>query len=111
MNDQPLEPTADRPVSRDLYLLARHWLGQRRTWLILAAVALALGAYFNWQWLTAAGIAPLLVAVAPCLALCALGLCMHRGKGCDTQPGAQDKTSDAPRLPTDERQRLHREEE
>jgi hypothetical protein len=30
----------------------------------------------GWEWLTAVGIAPLLVAAAPCLIMCALGLCV-----------------------------------
>lgn len=92
MSHQPPEQAADRPLGRDLYLLARHWLGQRVTWLILAAVALSLGAYWNWQWLVAVGVAPLLLALAPCAAMCALGLCMPKG---------QDNASDAPRPPTE----------
>ena len=48
---------------------------------ILAALAVSLvgvGLAINWNWLVAAGIAPILLAVAPCLAMCALGLCMGR---------------------------------
>jgi hypothetical protein len=47
---------------------------------ILAAVAAA--AAWQWSWLIAIGVAPLLISVAPCAAMCALGLCMHRvGRG------------------------------
>jgi hypothetical protein len=49
--------------------------------LLLGGVALALiaaGLAWQWSWLVAIGMAPLLVSVAPCLAMCALGLCMHR---------------------------------
>jgi hypothetical protein len=55
--------------------LARRWLSGRRV-LILAAVAVAGGgAWFGWPWLVAAGIAPILLSLAPCAAMCAVGLC------------------------------------
>ncbi len=38
----------------------------------IAAAGLALG----WDWLTAVGLAPLILSVAPCAIMCALGLCM-----------------------------------
>ena len=56
------------------------WIGNRR---VLAVAGLALGGAglaLGWDWLTAVGIAPLIVATAPCLIMCALGLCMM-GKG------------------------------
>lgn len=34
-----------------------------------------------WSWLVALGIAPLLLALAPCAAMCALGLCMKENDG------------------------------
>ena len=55
------------------------WLGSKR--LVLAGIALALiatGVTWQWSWLAAIGVAPLLVSVAPCVAMCVLGLCMHR---------------------------------
>jgi hypothetical protein len=54
-------------------------LGQHR--LLLGGAALALlasGFAWQWSWLVAIGVAPLLIGTAPCLAMCALGLCMHR---------------------------------
>jgi hypothetical protein len=36
------------------------------------------GIAFNWSWLVAAGIAPILLAVLPCAVMCGLGLCMNR---------------------------------
>jgi hypothetical protein len=35
----------------------------------------------NWGWLTAIGLAPVLVSLAPCAAMCGLGLCMKGGSG------------------------------
>jgi hypothetical protein len=54
-------------------------LGSRRVLLVVLALAL-IGAGLAWQWsrLVAIGVAPLLVSAAPCAAMCALGLCMHR---------------------------------
>ncbi len=55
--------------------VARKLLGNRFGLLAVAALVLGLGAYSNWGWLVAAGIAPILLSIAPCAAMCALGLC------------------------------------
>lgn len=54
---------------------ARQLLGNRFGLLAVAALVLGLGAYSSWGWLVAAGLAPILLSVAPCAAMCALGLC------------------------------------
>ena len=57
------------------------WLSRRN---VLIAVALAAGAgalFLGWDWLVAAGVASIIVAMAPCLVMCALGLCMSRKSG------------------------------
>lgn len=54
------------------------FLRSRRGLIILAVLALGFGAAFNWSWLVAAGVAPLLLSVLPCAAMCGLGLCMNR---------------------------------
>jgi hypothetical protein len=77
---------AGRPLRRDLYLLLRHGLSQRRVQLVLGAVLLGLGAWFNWAWLVAAGAAPLILALAPCAVMCLMGMCLHKGHG---QSGCQ----------------------
>jgi hypothetical protein len=43
--------------------------------LAIGAFVLIVGASLNWGWLVAAGIDPILIAVAPCAIMCALGLC------------------------------------
>lgn len=35
-------------------------------------------AAWQWSWLAAIGVAPVLVSLAPCAAMCGLGLCLHR---------------------------------
>ena len=56
--------------------MMRHYLSNRFVLLAIFAIAIGLTAKFNWGWLVAAGIAPLLLSVGPCIAMCALGLCM-----------------------------------
>ena len=78
--------TAETSLTRDLVYAARYYLGGRRGLLIPAGLALLAGLALNWSWLVAAGIAPILISVLPCIAMCALGLCMNRasGKSCST---------------------------
>src|SRR4051794_28470575 len=47
----------------------------------LGLVALASGLAWQRDWLVAVGVAPILVSVAPCALMCALGLCMMNAKG------------------------------
>ncbi len=77
----------------------RSLLSGRRGLVVLAIVILSAALAFNWGWLVAIGIAPLIVAFAPCAAMCALGLCMSRmgNKSCSTKspsaaPTAQEQT-------------------
>lgn len=72
----------------------RGFLTSRRGLILLGIAMVAAAVVFNWGWLAAAGIAPLILAFAPCAAMCALGLCMSRmgDKSCATKAasGAQD---------------------
>src|SRR3546814_10704223 len=70
--------TTATSLSQDLLYMTRYYLGGRRGLLILAGLVLAAGLVLNWSWLVAVGIAPILIAVLPCVAMCALGLCMSR---------------------------------
>lgn len=81
--------TAAPSLARDLAHAAGYYLGGRRGLLIVAATIVVAGAALNWSWLTAVGIAPLLVSLLPCVAMCALGLCMSRmGGSCSPQDSA-----------------------
>ena len=44
--------------------------------LLTGSAAAVVGAFYNWEWLVALGLVPLLLSALPCLAICALGLCM-----------------------------------
>ncbi len=62
------------------------YIGGRRGLIVLAIGIAAAGTAMNWGWLVAVGIAPILLAVLPCAAMCALGLCMKKGgdKSCSS---------------------------
>ena len=76
--------------TRDLLNAVRDYLHGWRGIAILAGVAMIAGLAFNWSWLVAAGIAPVLLSLLPCAAMCALGLCMNRmvGRSCSTDTSA-----------------------
>jgi hypothetical protein len=66
---------SETSLSADIFRYIRHQLRGRRGH-IVAAVALGIPAlWIGWPWLVVAGVAPLLIALAPCAIMCALGLC------------------------------------
>ena len=72
--------------THDLLNTVRHHLHGWRGITALAGIAIVAGLAFNWTWLVAAGIAPVLLSFLPCATMCALGLCMNRmgGRSCST---------------------------
>ena len=73
----------------------------KRGLIVLAIGAVAGGAALGWDWLVAAGLAPILLAALPCAAMCALGLCMNKAgdKSCSTgteSPGDKTDTKGGP---------------
>ena len=66
--------TADGTLRPGWFDFARYHLGNRWVLLVLCGLVVVVGVALNWGWLVAAGIAPVLVAVAPCAIMCALGL-------------------------------------
>ena len=42
----------------------------------LGAAVLLIGGALNWGWLVAAGIAPVILSLLPCVVMCSLGFCM-----------------------------------
>ena len=77
----------------DLLTKARSYLTGRRGLILLALAIIGAGVTLNWGWLVAIGIAPILLALAPCAAMCALGVCMSKmgGKSCSNE-SAQPET-------------------
>jgi hypothetical protein len=70
----------------------RHLGGRRSLWLV-AGLVLAAGLALNWDWLVAAGIAPVIVTLLPCAAMCVLGLCAHK-VGAATLPSDDEPGGD-----------------
>jgi hypothetical protein len=94
--------TIEAPPGRAITALCASRLRGRYGLIALAIIAGVAGAWLGWPALVAAGIAPLLIAVLPCLVMCALGLCiMKRGsRARDTQSigqAASDISADEPR--------------
>ena len=54
----------------------RSWIGDRRVLAVAGLAVTGTGLSVGWDWLTAVGLAPLIVSVAPCLIMYALGVCM-----------------------------------
>lgn len=63
-------------LTRELFHAARYYLWRPRVLLTLATIAIVAGLVFNWSWLVAAGLAPILISTLPCLIMCAFGVCM-----------------------------------
>lgn len=76
-----VDPAYDR-TSGLRGLVGRVIPNRARTWLLVGALALIAGAALNWSWLVAAGVAPLILAIAPCAVMCGLGFCMTHGSTC-----------------------------
>jgi hypothetical protein len=71
-------PSAFAVIAGDRMRAICAGIGARRIAIALGLTAVAAGIALSWGWLTAIGVAPVLVAAAPCAAMCALGLCMPR---------------------------------
>ena len=77
---------ANQPTDRTGLL--RSWIGDRRLLVVAGLAVIGTGLALGWGWLAAVGVAPLIVSAAPCLVMCALGVCMM-GRGqqaCSSQP-------------------------
>lgn len=74
---------------------ARRVLGGRRGLILLAVAVLGAGAALNWGWLVAIGVAPILLALAPCAVMCAVGLCAMKGGGKSCSSGDQSAKGSA----------------
>lgn len=82
----------------------RGWLSGRRG-LVVAAVAVTGGGLaLGWNWLAAVGVAPLLLSLAPCAAMCALGWCMMPKTAQSPAVNAEDSKNTPPTAPADDRQ-------
>ena len=72
------------------------WMARRHLLAIAGVAAVAGGLVLNWGWLTTIGAAPILIAVLPCAAMCALGLCVVGRHGASPADGHPDGGPSAP---------------
>ena len=61
---------------RSVWSRAAHLVRSRLGLVALGAAIVVIGGALNWHWLVAAGVAPLVLSVLPCVVMCSLGLCM-----------------------------------
>ena len=59
--------------------------------IVLLIAAVGAGVVLDWKWLVAVGVAPILLSVLPCAAMCAIGVCSMGG-----QNSSCSKKQDAP---------------
>lgn len=83
--------TSSTHPDRNFLGRALRYLGRRGLIMLMMAIVGA-GLALNWSWLVAVGVAPVLLALAPCAAMCALGLCMNKmgGKACADKSAADN---------------------
>lgn len=95
MSTPPSTGTTTAALARDWVAAARYYLGGRRAILLLASVAVVTGITFNWGWLVATGLAPILIALLPCAVMCWLGLCLNKSSGASCSSGHSHSTTAA----------------
>ncbi len=104
----PLPSASEPTLGQDIVSLLRHGLYAVRArlgtrgLLILAAVVVAAGLAINWSWVVAIGLAPILLAVLPCAAMCALGLCMMPKRDASSRDGGGDSSVSGPTKRSDD---------
>ena len=70
----------------------RRWLTGRRGLIIGGIAAVGGGLALGWDWLTAIGVAPIILALAPCAVMCALGACaMMKVSSAGAAPSSPDQ--------------------
>jgi hypothetical protein len=80
----------------------RFWMRDRRVLAVAGFAVTGTGLGLGWDWLTAVGVAPLIVSAAPCLIMCALGVCMMgRGRQASSNPPAMGAADTPARAGTD----------
>jgi hypothetical protein len=86
----PTPHGATAPDGRRLADRLPSWLRGRRAVMLGVFALVVAGLALGWPWLTAFGLAPLVLSLMPCAAMCALGLCMPKGGGgsCRSQANA-----------------------
>jgi hypothetical protein len=97
MSSPEIATAATKPSPAQDWLNAvRYWLRGRNGVISLIVLAIVIGIALNWSWLVALGVAPLLITVLPCAAMCALGLCMNKMAAGSRSTGARSVETPKP---------------
>ena len=88
-------------LSQDIRAFVRRWLSGRRGAILATLIVATIGLAFGWGWFVAVGIAPVLLSLLPCAAMCVLGLCMQRmgGKSCANQGSQKSSAATSNQVP------------
>jgi hypothetical protein len=94
----PLSELIQRPAP-SLRGLATAWLGSRRALVVTGVVVVFGGLALGWKWLAAIGLAPAILSLAPCAAMCAIGACamMKNGSSCPRAGSEESAALDSDR--------------
>ena len=92
MTEQKSAISESSPAGSRASLLAP--ILSRQSLMILVAVLIIATLVFSKDWLVAAGLAPILIAMLPCLVMCGLGLCMNKMTGGSCENGSPDRKGD-----------------
>ena len=96
-------PAAETAPTQTVRRVMRRWLTGRRGLIVAGAAIVAAGLALGWSWLTAIGVAPVILSLAPCAAMCAIGACaMRKGNSAAVKPDAcqQATTPDSASTPS-----------
>jgi hypothetical protein len=78
----------------------RPWLTGRRGLIIGGIAVVAAGLALGWNWLTAIGAAPIILSLAPCAAMCAVGACaMMKANSAVPAPSSPDQATPSQETP------------
>ena len=88
LNHDNVQMSRSGQMAGPLFVL-RGFLRTRFGIIATAGLAIGGGLYFGWGYVVAAGLAPLILGVAPCATMCALGLCMGGGNNKTQDPTNQ----------------------
>jgi len=89
-------PQIETPRTLQARITLAALLRNRRVLVAIAVLVLVIILAASWNWLVAAGLATIVVSALPCLAMCGLGLCMHRFLGGSGSPQASGSATAEP---------------
>lgn len=96
MKNQIQAPDAGTLSTKSLITrVLRNAIGQPITLVLCAALIVGAGLYLNWPTIVALGLAPLVLMLAPCTLMCALGLC-GKPRGKNKANGESPRQDDQP---------------